>query len=220
MIVTIDGPSGTGKSTIAKKLADRLGWVYFDTGALYRALSWQILSKEAPLTPQALKPILQAFLFSVEKKEHREVYLVNGQDVTREIRTPKVTDIVSKISAMECVRTALLPLQRDIAKKGQIVFEGRDLGTVVFPRADFKFFLTASLEVRAKRRLKDLQTLFPAGKFDYKTVLHTIEKRDSKDSKRELAPLTCAFDAIVLDTSELSIDDVVSILEIQIKKSL
>jgi len=221
MIVTIDGPSGTGKSTVAKKLADRLGWVYFDTGALYRALSWQILRRQVPLTSsKAIEALLQTFLFSVEKRNHREVYFVSGHDVTQAIRSPEVTAVVSQISAMKCVRSAMLPLQRNIAKRGSTVFEGRDLGTVVFPRAEVKFFLTASLEVRAKRRLEDLRRHFPSKQFDYETVLRTIDMRDTHDCKRELAPLKCAADAIVVDTSSLPIDGVVSILETQIKNIL
>lgn len=214
MVITIDGPSGTGKSTVAKRLADRLGYIYFDTGALYRAIAWQILRDNISLKDiEAVKAMLTTFTFHVETNGNKKVYRVDTQDVTQAIRSEEVTAIVSEVSAMACVRYAMQPFQERASKQGPTVFEGRDLGTAIFPHADFKFFLTATPEVRAYRRLQDLKKRFPHGRFEYQEILEKISERDSYDSSRTLAPLKQAEDAIFLDTSDLSIDQVVSVLE-------
>lgn len=216
MIITIDGPSGTGKSTVAKHLADALGYLYFDTGALYRAIAWKILREGIPLSDhKKIEDMLKAFSFETREKR----YFVDGEEVTKAIRSTEVTAIVSEVSAMKSVRDAMRPLQEAVAHKGPTVFEGRDLGTVVFPQADIKFFLTARSDVRARRRLKDLQEKFPdrAEMFSYEQILKDIEERDTYDSSRDLAPLKQADDAILVDTSDLSIEDVVSILKKHIK---
>jgi cytidylate kinase len=209
MIITIDGPAGTGKSTVAKKLAETLGFAYFDTGALYRAISWKILQEKISLTDrEKLEEILYQFSFCQEKDR----YFVNGEDVTAVIRSQAVTEIVSEVSAMKVVRDALKPIQIEFSKKGSVVFEGRDLGTVVFPHAEIKFFLTASPEVRAKRRLKELRRL-GASSVTLEKVLEDIHERDRFDSGREIAPLKKPSDAIVIDTTHLSIEEVVNTLK-------
>lgn len=221
MIVTIDGPSGTGKSTVAEKLAEKLGYTYFDTGALYRAIAWKILKDNIALTDLgAIEKMLKTFSFHVETHEGQKTYKVDADDVTKAIRSQEVTDIVSEVSAMKCVRDAMRPLQELFSREGPTVFEGRDLGTVVFPHADVKFFLTAQPTVRAKRRLKDLQQKFPdrASEFSYEDILQKIKDRDAYDSSRELAPLKQADDAILVETSQMTIDEVVATLENYVKE--
>ncbi|WP_420421888.1 (d)CMP kinase [Simkania sp.] len=221
MIVTIDGPSGTGKSTVAEQLAERLGYTYFDTGALYRAISWKILHDDIVLSDlKAIEKMLQTFSFHVETHEGRKTYKVDTHDVTKAIRSQEVTAIVSEVSAMKCVRDAMRPLQELFSHEGPTVFEGRDLGTVVFPHAQVKFFLTASASVRAERRLKDLQQKFPdrASEFSYEDILQKIQERDAYDSSRKLAPLKQADDAILVDTSQMTIDEVVATLENYVKE--
>ena len=221
MIVTIDGPSGTGKSTVAKKLAEKLGYTYFDTGALYRAISWKILADDIPLADlDAIEQMLRTFSFHLGTHLGQKIYKVDTHDVTKAIRSQEVTAIVSEVSAMKCVRDAMRPLQELFSHEGPTVFEGRDLGTVVFPHADVKFFLTAQPAVRAKRRLKDLQQKFPerASEFIYEDILQKIEDRDAYDSSRKLAPLKQADDAILVDTSQMTIDEVVATLENYVKE--
>ncbi|MCB1082942.1 MAG: (d)CMP kinase [Simkania sp.] len=221
MIVTIDGPSGTGKSTVAERLAEKLGYTYFDTGALYRAIAWKILHDNIDLSDLVgIKKMLRAFSFHVETQNGKKNYKVDTHDVTKAIRSQEVTAIVSEVSAMKCVRDAMRPLQELFSHEGPTVFEGRDLGTVVFPHAEVKFFLTASPSVRAERRLKDLQQKFPdrAGEFSYEDILQKIEDRDAYDSSRELAPLKQAADAILVDTSQMTIDEVVVTLENYVKE--
>jgi len=221
MIVTIDGPSGTGKSTLAKGLADRLDFTHFDTGALYRAIAWKVLEEKIqPTDIAAIKKMLKAFEFDMQKKEGRVTYLVSGHDVTTAIRSEEVTKISSEVAALACVREALRPLQESFAKKGPCVFEGRDLGTIVFPHADIKFFLTARPEVRAERRLKDLQTKFPdrVETFSLKEILENINKRDADDASRPIAPLKQAEDALLVDVSDMTIEEALSCLEKHVKE--
>ncbi|MCP5503862.1 MAG: (d)CMP kinase [Chlamydiales bacterium] len=209
MIITIDGPAGTGKSTTAKKFADAIGFTYFDTGALYRAISWQILETEISYQDEeALSKLLKEFSFHIDVIEGNKRYFVGNKDVTTAIRSKEVTAIVSEVSALKKVRDALKPLQVNFSKEIDVVFEGRDLGTVVFPHAQLKFFLTARPEVRAKRRYRELVQKFPNQTFSYETILKEIQERDVYDSTREHAPLKQAEDAILVDTSDLTIEEV------------
>ena len=209
MIITIDGPAGTGKSTTAQKLADAIGFTYFDTGALYRAISWQILETGTSYeNDEALSKLLKSFSFRIRLIEGNKRYFVGNEDVTKVIRSKEVTAIVSEVAALKKVRDALKPLQVNFSKEIDVVFEGRDLGTVVFPHAHLKFFLTARPEIRAKRRYRELVQKFPNQTFSYETILKEIQERDSYDSTREHAPLKQAEDAILVDTSDLTIEEV------------
>lgn len=210
MIITIDGPAGTGKSTVAKRLAAVLGFTTYDTGALYRALTWMVLKEGVDYRDEnAMKRILSTFPFRVEGKGEEKRYFIGEVEVTNEIRTKEVTALVSEVSALKIVREALRPHQVEYAKSHNIVFEGRDLGTAIFPHADLKFFLGARAEIRAMRRFKELQEKFPDQSFFYETILKEIKERDNFDSSRKISPLKQAIDAHFIDTSELTIDEVV-----------
>jgi len=212
MIITIDGPAGTGKTTVAKKVAEILGFDYFDTGAMYRSITWQLLEKNATLSDEEeIEKNLAAFSFEIQRNGGSVRYFVNGIDVTAAIRSQKVTARVSFVSSLKKVRESLWEIQRKFAKNRNAVFEGRDMGTVVFPQAEVKIFLTARAEERAQRRLKELEEKNPeeAALFNLETMRAEIAKRDDTDSSRELAQLRCPEDAYVIDTSDLSIDQVV-----------
>jgi cytidylate kinase len=210
VIVAIDGPAASGKSTVAKLVAKRLGFRYIDTGAMYRAITWQALEQKIDISDESA---LTRLAESAEIKlfpDQRSVYriCVNGQDVTDEIRTPKVNAAVSTVSKVPGVRTALIKKQREFAKTGaDLVVEGRDIGTVVFPEADFKIFLTASPQVRAKRR--QLELAEKGLKVEISTVEREIIARDQIDSSRSVGPLTRAPDAYILNTTNKSVKQVV-----------
>lgn len=210
MIITIDGPSGTGKSTVARSVAEKLGFIYFDTGAMYRAFTWFVIQRGIDINDlAAVQKCLEEFDFNIVEKDHQKRYLVGGTDVTEAIRTREVTAFVSPVSAIKEVRTFLLTCQYNFAQTQNAVFEGRDLGTVVFPKAEIKVFLTAEPHVRAERRLKEILAKNPNADLDTKQMLADILRRDEYDSTREVAPLRCPPDAFQIDTTHLSIDQVV-----------
>ncbi len=212
MIITIDGPIATGKSTIAKKLAHEIGFIYFDTGAMYRCLTYGILKQHVNAEdPQALEESLKNFTFDIKIKHGERCYFVEGEEVTLKIRGAEVTSAVSKISAIPAVRGKLVAMQREWAVGVNAVFEGRDMGSVVFPAAELKIFLTGNPEVRAARRFAELREKFPEESKDLtvQKVLEDIDARDSHDTKREISPLIQAPDAVVVDTSDLTLDEVV-----------
>lgn len=220
MIITIDGPSGTGKTTIARHLAARLGFVYFDTGAMYRALTWYALEQRVDIQdPIALQELLNRFSFNIEEKEGNKRYFVHNEDVTEVIRSPVITAHVSAVAALKKVREALLGIQHQFAKEKNTVFEGRDLGTVVFPQAELKIFLTADPEIRAERRLLEFMEKSPDAPLDKQTVLRDIKHRDALDSAREIAPLKCPDDAYRIDTSFLSIEQIVDRIAARLQTS-
>ncbi len=222
MIIAIDGPAGTGKTTVAKRVAERLRFAYFDTGAVYRAVTWVVLKKKIDLKDEAsLKEILESLLFRIEERVDGRRYFIGTVDVSEEIRSPEVTAHVSAVAALPIVRKSLLKIQRDVATRGNIVFEGRDIGSVVFPNAELKIFLTARPEVRARRRLDELLAKNPEMKktLSPETMLQEITRRDQLDSTRELAPLICPKDAHIIDTSYLTIDEVIEQI-IQYKQKL
>jgi cytidylate kinase len=222
MIITIDGSSGTGKSTVAKRVAQRLGFAFFDTGAMYRSVAWFLLQKKIPLSDTGgIENILPSFSFSIETSGDKKRYLACGSDVTDAIRTLSVTKMASEAAALPAVRKALWAIQRSFAENGNAVFEGRDMGTVVFPDADLKIFLKAAPEVRAQRRLSELIEKYPNeySSLDYEKILAELLSRDAFDSHRKLAPLKCPEDALVIDTSFLSIDEVVDKI-LEYKKEL
>ncbi len=224
MIITIDGPAGTGKTTVAKKVAERLGLPYFDTGAMYRAVAFLILHEKIPLSDERrISELLAHFEFEIRDHGTERRYFVNGRDVTDVIRSHAVTNIVSPVSALHVVREALWEIQRRFALKRGGVFEGRDMGSVVFPEAPFKIFLSARPEVRAERRLTELKEKRPdeVRNTDHQQMLEEIIRRDQFDSTRAIAPLICPPDAYVIDTSNISIDEVVErIVEYKEKKNL
>lgn len=212
MIITIDGSIATGKSTIAKRLAHEIGFIYFDTGAMYRCLTYGILSKGVNIEdPEALKEFLKHFNFEIKIKHGDRYYIVDGEDVTLKIRGSEVTSAVSKVSANPEVRHKLVALQREWAVGVNAVFEGRDMGTVVFPKAELKIFLTGRPEVRAARRFAELREKFPKETADLtiQQVLEEIDARDTYDSQRELSPLKQAHDAVIVDTSDLNLDEII-----------
>ena len=210
--VAIDGPAGAGKSTMARRAAQTLGFVYVDTGAIYRAVACGVL--RAGVQPEdgaavaALLPKMRMRLsWTPDGVQH--VFL-NEEDLTAQLRLPEVSEAASKVSALPAVRQFLLDTQRDVAKTHNVIMDGRDIGTVVLPNADVKIFLSASAEVRARRRWLELQA---AGRPDsYEEVLRDMNERDYRDSHRAAAPLACARDAQRLDTSDLSLEE--SITEI------
>ena len=208
--IAIDGPGGAGKSTIAKRLAKELGFYYVDTGAIYRTVAYFLdLLGISPKDVDGVERYIDELTVEIEYDEDGLQHMImNGMDVSEDIRTPEISLKASDVSAHAVVRDMLLDMQRDVAKKHNVIMDGRDIGTVVLPRAQVKIFLTASAEVRAQRRFQELQA---KGKKDsYEQVLKELEKRDYQDSHREIAPLKQAKDAIVVDTSLLDIDGVVA----------
>jgi cytidylate kinase len=212
MIITIDGPIATGKSTIAKAVAREVGYIYIDTGAMYRCLTYGLLKNKVDLNDKdALQRYLNDFKFVMKLKHLEKHYFVDDEDVTDKIRLADVTANVSKVSAIKEVREKLVNLQRELASGVNAVVEGRDMGTVVFPKAEIKIFLTGRAEVRAKRRFDELRAQYPDQTLGL-TLEQTIEeinKRDAYDMTREISPLRQAEDALVIDTSDLSIPEIV-----------
>lgn len=208
MIVTIDGPAGTGKTTIARLLAEKLKFKYFDTGAMYRALTYQIVDHNIDLhNPEMLLSFLSAFQFDIRDEGKEKKYFVGEKDITDLIRTPSVTQKVSEVAAHPEVRKKLVAIQKEFGKGKNAVFEGRDMGTVVFPKAELKIFLTARPEVRAERRyLEFKEKKMPSSQNE---VLKELIERDHFDSSREISPLRQAEDAHVIDTSDLTITQVI-----------
>jgi cytidylate kinase len=212
MIITIDGPIATGKSTIAKKLAREIGFIYFETGAMYRCLTYGILKRGINLEgSEALDEFLKTFTFEIKIKHGDRHYLVDNEDITLKIRGPEVTSAVSRISAIPAVREKLMALQREWAIGVNAVFEGRDMGTVVFPKAEVKVYVTGRPEIRAARRFTELREKFPEETKDLtiQKLQEEIEARDTFDSQRKMAPLKPAQDAFVIDTSDISIDEII-----------
>jgi cytidylate kinase len=209
LVVAIDGPAGAGKSTTARMLAARLGYDLLDTGAIYRVMA--LLSKRAGVAWDD-GPGVAAFAEGLDLKFQLDGgvnhVLVSGADVTKEIRTPDTSDGASRVSALPEVRAALLGIQRRLGAQGGVVVEGRDIGTVVFPEAGAKFFLTASPDERARRRVAELQA---AGRSaDFSTTRAEMQERDARDSSRSVAPLKQADDAVAVDSSSLTPDEVVA----------
>jgi len=209
MIIAIDGPAATGKSTTAKAVADQLGFAYLDTGAMYRAVTWAVLNENINVEDEEnLKLFLSSLDISMSHFNQRLTIKVNGTDVSQKIREPKVTGFVSDISAIPVVREALVELQRKLATGKNCIVEGRDIGTVVFPNADLKFYMIADDKIRAMRRKNDLEAI--GRKKDLNELEREIKNRDSKDSSRTHSPLTQAEGAITIDTSYLNFNEQVN----------
>jgi len=208
MVIAIDGPAGAGKSSVAKRVAQALGYRYLDTGALYRALAWKAMQRG--LRPQDTRYIIEMTRetrVELQQSNGEQRVLVDGEDVTEAIRVPEVGNLASPISAIPEVREILLDWQREFGRQGGIVAEGRDTGTVVFPKADVKIFLTASLDERARRRHKEL--LERGINISFEQVKLDMEARDQRDSTRHVAPLRPAPDAVLINTDHMSLGEVV-----------
>ena len=208
--VAIDGPAGAGKSTIARQLARELGYYYVDTGAIYRTVAYFLdLLGISPKDVDGVTRYIDELTIGIEYDETGKQHMImNGMDVTDEIRTPDISQKASLVSAHAVVRDMLLDMQRDVAKRHNVIMDGRDIGTVVLPRATVKIFLTASPEVRAQRRCDEM--LAKGQKANFQQVLKDIQQRDYQDSHREIAPLKQAKDAVKVDTSNLDINGVVA----------
>jgi cytidylate kinase len=204
-VIAIDGPAGSGKSTTARLVAQKLGFVYLDTGAMYRALTHKVLRRNIDVKDQSeILALIKNTKIELRAQKGRIKVFLDDNDITRKIRSAKISHYVSTIAAYKDVRDWMVKMQRKIGEQGKIVAEGRDIGTVVFPRARLKIFLIASLEERAKRRQNDFSR---GGKpIHLNKVADELKKRDSKDSSREIGPLRKADDAIVLDTSNLTME--------------
>lgn len=212
MIITIDGPVATGKSTIAKKLAREIGFIYYDTGAIYRSVTYALMKNDLDLNDEErLQDYLDNFPFDIIIHKGEKHYFIEDEDITTKIRLPDVTAYVSEVSANAQVRLKLLSIQRDLSMGVNAVFEGRDMGTTVFPHAELKIFLTGRPEVRAKRRFEEMKNQYKEVSADltFEKMLEEINKRDMYDASRDLSPLRQAEDALVIDTSDLNLDEIV-----------
>ncbi len=212
-VIAIDGPAGAGKSTVAKIVAEKLGYTYIDTGAMYRGVAWKTLRDDKDAPDEAILRAVHDIDVRLACTESGTRVTVDGTDVTAEIRTPEVTHIVSRVAALGPVREKMVELQRAMAADGAVVMDGRDIGTNVLPNADVKIFLTASVEERARRRYDEMVAKGYAVNFD--ALKDEIASRDKQDSERAISPLRQAEDAVLLDSTALTIDEVVArILEL------
>jgi len=216
MIIAIDGPAATGKSTSAKLLSQKLGFTYLDTGAMYRCVTLLVLRNNVEINNHSrLDFLLKRFQLDIKRNEKDYLFFLDGEDVSKEIRSTNVTDNASAVSALPSVRRKLVSIQRKIAENQDSVVEGRDIGTVVFPNADVKFFIVADTIVRAKRRQLDLKKLGEKKTID--SLVKEIHERDNCDSQRKISPLSKAVDAIEVNTTNTTIDEQVDFMFNKIK---
>lgn len=209
LVIAIDGPAGAGKSTIAKLVAKQLGYIYIDTGAMYRAVAWKTLKSGTEITDGRILAVSENIDISLSlHTDGGVVVVVDGAEVTTELRTPEVTAIVSQVARLAPVREKMVILQRRIAERGGIVMDGRDITSHVLPDADIKIFMTASIEERARRRFIEMQE--KGYKADIKEIEKEIADRDKTDSEREVSPLIKTEDSVLLDTSNMTVDEVVA----------
>ena len=217
MIICVDGPAASGKSTIAKLIANQLGFVYIDTGAMYRAVALCSKNNNISLNDLiALEKMLSEMFLEFKILDGERRLFLNGEDVSEAIRTPEISKLSSAIATIKIVREKMVDAQRKLGERDNVILDGRDIGTVVFPNADYKFFLTASLDERAKRRLKELQE--KGINSDFEQVRTEMKWRDSNDSNRMESPLVKAGDAIEIDTTELTIEETVNMILRMINK--
>ena len=219
VIIAIDGPSGAGKSTLTRLLAERLGYIHIDTGAMYRAVA--LAAKRADVAvddEEALAGLCRCLTISFARNGVGCRVLLNGEDISEAIRTPEISLLTSTVSARKGVRECLLKRQREMGKAGGVVLEGRDIGTVVFPDAEIKFFLTASTAERGRRRYLEMRA--KGEDVSLEGTIAQVAKRDEQDEQREHAPLRKASDAIDIDSSGLSIEEVLTLMERKIKERL
>ena len=217
--IAIDGPAGAGKSTVAKHLANKLNYLYVDTGALYRAIGLYMIKNNISYTDElATAENLKNINLELKYIDNVQHVFLNFDDVTSQIRSPEVSLAASSVSAFKSVRNFLIDLQRNIAKNNNVIMDGRDIATVVLPNADIKIFLTASAKIRAIRRYKELSTINPNETFD--EVYKDMVTRDSNDSSRDVAPLKQAEDAVLIDSSNMSFDETVDYIHNIVKERL
>lgn len=218
-IVAIDGPAGSGKGTVTKQVADRLNLINIDTGAMYRCVTLNALKEGITSTEiHKIEEMLKKIEIQLQKEEGQLVVFLNGEDVSKQIRTPEVDEYVAKFSALKCVRDKITPMQREMGKTGNMIMEGRDIGTTVFPDANIKFYLDASIEERAKRRYE--QNREKGIKESYEEVLENIKQRHQLETQREIAPLIQAEDAIYIDSSNMTIEEVVDFISQRIEERM
>lgn len=212
IIIAVDGPSGAGKSTLSRALSNKLGYLEIDTGAMYRAMAWLARESGLDLTDgQAVQEFCRNAEVELCHGNGSTRVMANGRDVTSEIRSPEISMLTSRISSLGPVREAMVGLQRRMGKKGGVILDGRDIGTVVFPDAELKFFLSASSEERGRRRFLELQA--KGEQISLEETIQSVVQRDRQDSERELAPLRQANDAIPIDSTGLTIDEVIALME-------
>ena len=210
MIITIDGPAGVGKTTTAKRLANKLGYQYLDTGAMYRAVTYFFRQNSVDISSESqVKKMLDILNLELDCTSNDDMkLLLDNKNISSLIRSKEITNAVSKVSALQAVRERMVKIQKNTAKNGNFIVEGRDIGTVVFPDAKYKFFLTADYDVRAQRRLEDFKRVNE--ELNVNKIKQDLTDRDQYDSSRKLSPLKQAKDAIVIDTSTCTIDDQVN----------
>ncbi len=219
MVIAIDGPAGAGKSTVAKYIAKKLGFVYLDTGAMYRAIGLKVYEDGCGVeNTERVKELLDDSVIDIKYVDGTQTVWLDGKDVSKEIRLNHISKMASDVSALPFVREKLVSMQRKMSENGDYILDGRDIGTVVFPGAELKFFLTASVEERATRRYKEL--IEKGQQADFDTVKKEIEQRDYNDSHRKTSPLKKADDAIELDTTGLDIDEVCARIEKEVNRVL
>lgn len=206
IVVAIDGPAGAGKSTIAKLAAEKLGYAYIDTGAMYRSVAWKFLQTGREFDEDYISELANTMIIEFKPEAKVNRVFVDGTEVTEAIRTPEVTAIVSRVAAIGAVREAMVEQQRRMGEIGGVLMDGRDIGTVVFPHAQLKIFLTASVEERARRRYKEM--VEKGQQVELAQLQEDIAARDKQDSERAISPLRQAEDALLLDTSDMSIAQV------------
>lgn len=206
IVVAIDGPAGAGKSTIAKLAAEKLGYAYIDTGAMYRSVAWKFLQTGKSFDEDFISGLSKTMLIDFKPEAKINRVFVDGTEVTDAIRTPEVTAIVSRVAAIGAVREAMVNQQRRMGEAGGVLMDGRDIGTVVFPNAQLKIFLTASVEERARRRYAEM--VAKGQQVDLQQLQADIAERDKQDSERAISPLRQAEDALLLDTSDMGISEV------------
>jgi cytidylate kinase len=208
LVVAIDGPAGAGKSTVAQLAAKELGYTYIDTGAMYRAVAWKVLQQGGEVTDEKILAVIPDIDVDLSYENGKTTVRVDGQDVTGEIRTPEVSHIVSQVAALGPVREKMVDLQRKMAERGGVLMDGRDIATNVLPGADVKIYLTASIAERANRRYKELREKGLA--VNLADIERDIAARDKADMEREISPLVQAEDATLLDTTGMTIPEVVA----------
>ena len=208
LVVAIDGPAGAGKSTVSQLAAKKLGYTYIDTGAMYRAVAWKALQQKKKVTDDLILDVVKDINVRLHYDGNKTVVVVDDVDITGEIRTPEVSHIVSQVAALGPVREKMVDLQRKMAAEGGVLMDGRDIASHVLPNADVKIFLTASIDERAKRRYKEMKEKGFDVELD--KLKADIRARDKADSEREISPLVRVDDAVLLDTTGMSIDEVVA----------